>query len=589
MAHQTRKDVNIVEDLDTNRIYETVSQGISASPHVVPHIGANVTAPSHIHCRNDTSASAIISMMNEEQNSVLLPTIIFLGIVGSLGAFGNLLVLYIFRFRRKSRSSASFFVCILACVEVIICCVDVPMQIIRMIEYFEEMPYSTVMCKVSRWILFSSVSVTCMFVTIMAYDRYVAICKPLQWRTKTSNKIKIVMATAFVVGTAGQGLQFTFGQHAAVPLKAAVMQWSYIELEGINKSAITFTSNVCVCELFFEFHNHLYLAYILGNLVIFLSCVMLSTVFYTKIFREMSRRKKFWRLAEAASNISGSTSSLFAENNRRRTSSPNISIGRHRTHSVDFIDRSYKTAETEVTGTSYAKVDELETPKRKNAVYMDPKKLEELTQINENEELFADGEKARSFSVSKPPGTSKWDEIKKNIDRQRRASVSVYAESLEVARRSSEIVPPVVRHKQRTESVGSISIVSTDSSRRNSRESSMASARRTSVSTIIHKQNFIMAEVFLCVTVILFLSWTPYWILKICSILIQEFIQSRSKYAATVLFFFQNLYYINYVVNPIVYFVLNTQFREDVKVIFLCRKESKVIASGAESKMANIL
>jgi hypothetical protein len=424
-----------------------------------------------------------------------------------------------------------------------------------------------------------------MFVTIIAYDRYVAICKPLQWRTKTSNKIKIAMATAFVVGTTGQGLQFSFGQ-SATQIKEAAIRWSYIELGGINKSTITSTMSVTVCELFFEFDNINYLLYIIANVIVFLFCVILSTVFYTLIFREMSRRKRFWRLAEITSNLSGSSSSLYLE-----TSSPqSISVNnRHRKYS-DFLDRSNQKTATEVTCTSYLKVAESEIPKRKNAIYMDPTKLQVLSQIKEHEEHSADGVKTRRFSVSTPPGSSEWSQIK-DTERQRRASVSVttHAESLEVARKNLETVPPVVRHKQRTESMGSISIVSEDGSRRNSREPCLTPVRRTSVSTLVHKQNFIMAEVFLCVTVILFLSWTPYWILKICSILIYEFVQSRSQSEATLLFFFQDLYYINYVVNPIVYFILNKRFREDIKAIFLCKKESKMTTAGPESKMANIL
>ena len=125
---------------------------------------------------SDKSESEIIEELNNEEVVRLIPMIIFLLIIALTGLPGNGLVCYIYRSKYRM-SSSRWFIFFLAAVDLILCAVIIPGEIITSVMQYTFT--SGFLCKVTaffnQWALLS-LGLTLVIVSV---DRYRKVCKPV--------------------------------------------------------------------------------------------------------------------------------------------------------------------------------------------------------------------------------------------------------------------------------------------------------------------------------------------------------------------------------------------------------------------------
>ncbi|XP_012789253.2 olfactory receptor 1J4-like [Sorex araneus] len=94
---------------------------------------------------------------------------------------GNLLIILLIRKDSRLHTPMYFFLSHLALTDVSFSSVTVPKMLMDMQSIHKSIPYAGCMSQVYFFIWFGSVDI--LLLTVMAYDRYVAICQPLHYAT----------------------------------------------------------------------------------------------------------------------------------------------------------------------------------------------------------------------------------------------------------------------------------------------------------------------------------------------------------------------------------------------------------------------
>ncbi|XP_062457257.1 olfactory receptor 14C36-like [Rhea pennata] len=131
-------------------------------------------------------------------------------------------------------------------------------------------------CAAQVFLFFFSVGVECSLLTVMAYDRYVAICKPLQYRTIMDSRICVKMAAAAWASGFLNALLHT-GNTFSIPLcQGNTVDQFFCEIPQILKLS---------CSEFYlrEF------ALIVASACSFFGCFVFIVLSYVQIFRVVLR------------------------------------------------------------------------------------------------------------------------------------------------------------------------------------------------------------------------------------------------------------------------------------------------------------
>ncbi|BFZ05799.1 hypothetical protein BsWGS_08838 [Bradybaena similaris] len=133
----------------------------------------------------DTGGSSLVNMTVEEYLDYLntsfadrlLPAVVVLAVLMSMGVVGNILVLFMYTCKSK-RGTVTLFIQALAVFDLLSCCVAIPGEIIDMTNNYTFGSHS--LCKIMRTVnLFCTVSSGTTLV-VVAIDRYKRICCPLK-------------------------------------------------------------------------------------------------------------------------------------------------------------------------------------------------------------------------------------------------------------------------------------------------------------------------------------------------------------------------------------------------------------------------
>lgn len=101
----------------------------------------------------------------------LLPIMICMGILGVLGAIGN--VLTIVFFSRCKRSSTMILILCLATADLVVCIMTIP-KIFEMSILITNRTH--ILCKMTHFLVYLAISCSCLFLVVIAVDRYRKIC-----------------------------------------------------------------------------------------------------------------------------------------------------------------------------------------------------------------------------------------------------------------------------------------------------------------------------------------------------------------------------------------------------------------------------
>ncbi|XP_030047893.1 olfactory receptor 6N1-like [Microcaecilia unicolor] len=122
------------------------------------------------------------------------PMLLFslLSIVYMMSLAGNSLIISIVKLDSRLHSPMYFFLCNLSILEIFYTSTTIPT--ILSISLAQEKPLSVTSCLVQIYFLHSLGVTECLLLAAMAYDRYVAICCPLHYRTMMKGSVCLSLA-----------------------------------------------------------------------------------------------------------------------------------------------------------------------------------------------------------------------------------------------------------------------------------------------------------------------------------------------------------------------------------------------------------
>ena len=142
-----------------------------------------------------------LSTLSDEEALVLLPVLVFLGVLMVIGILGNGVVLYVHIAKFKSSSTRNYVIG-LAILDLLSCCLGLPGEMVDL--RFSFTFYSDTLCRVMRLALtFASVASGVTLVAV-AIDRYCRICRPLKVQISRRGTLKMI------AGSCGIALLFTW-------------------------------------------------------------------------------------------------------------------------------------------------------------------------------------------------------------------------------------------------------------------------------------------------------------------------------------------------------------------------------------------
>ncbi|XP_067412295.1 olfactory receptor 14A16-like [Emydura macquarii macquarii] len=223
---------------------------------------------------NRTAENAFLLLgFSDVRELQLLHFVVFLGIF-LVALAGNLLVIITVTLSHHLHTPMYFFLMNLSILDLGSISVTVPKSMVNSLLNTRTISYTGCVAQVFLFIFFTGVDFA--FLTIMAYDRYVAICQPLHYERVMNGRACVQMAAgAWISGVL----------HSV--------------LHTGNMFALTFCGNNTVDQFYCEIPQLLKLAcsdsylteigVIVFDVCLFLSCFLLIIVSYTQIFTTVLR------------------------------------------------------------------------------------------------------------------------------------------------------------------------------------------------------------------------------------------------------------------------------------------------------------
>ncbi|XP_075061735.1 olfactory receptor 6N1-like [Mixophyes fleayi] len=110
-----------------------------------------------------------------------IPLFLLLIIIYSVTVSGNLLIMILFLLSKNLHSPMYFFISQLSLFDIILT-TDIVPNLLHLVLY-EEGTMSLLACIIQYYLFSTSESSECLLLSVMSYDRYVAICSPLHYNT----------------------------------------------------------------------------------------------------------------------------------------------------------------------------------------------------------------------------------------------------------------------------------------------------------------------------------------------------------------------------------------------------------------------
>ncbi|XP_037691452.1 olfactory receptor 4E1-like [Choloepus didactylus] len=124
-----------------------------------------------------------------------------------LTLFGNILIVITIIYDRRLHTPMYFFLSNLSFIDVCHSTVTVPKMLIDTWSEEKLIPFDACVAQMFFLHLFACTEI--FLLTVMAYDRYVAICKPLQYMTIMNWKVCVLLAVALWTGGTIHSISFT--------------------------------------------------------------------------------------------------------------------------------------------------------------------------------------------------------------------------------------------------------------------------------------------------------------------------------------------------------------------------------------------
>ncbi|XP_052076263.1 cholecystokinin receptor type A-like [Mytilus californianus] len=232
---------------------------------------SNLTYINNVTRNISETKASILQKLNDDEAALLLPVIVYVFILMSVGIVGNLIVLYIYKFRFRRSSSRAFILC-LAILDLITCLFGMPFHVIDM--NFPFLFVWDVPCKVLYFLLSSTIHASTFILVLISIERYRKICLPFE------KQISDIGTKAICTGCI---------------IVAFVLSTPVLFLYGVT-SFDTGVSNITGYECYIsnDYSDSIFpLIYDIVTIILFVGSTCTLTVLYTRIGIKVWRKGTF--------------------------------------------------------------------------------------------------------------------------------------------------------------------------------------------------------------------------------------------------------------------------------------------------------
>lgn len=134
------------------------------------------------------SSDWILDDLNRDMTLSALPSIIFIGIISIFGAFGNISVVYVYS-QKYPRCNFKYFVVFLAAIDCLSCVIVMPLEIVTFVYWF-VFPAAW-LCKFKSFFMAFTVCASASLLLLIAIDRYRKVCKPHDTQMQPDLAVKL--------------------------------------------------------------------------------------------------------------------------------------------------------------------------------------------------------------------------------------------------------------------------------------------------------------------------------------------------------------------------------------------------------------
>ncbi|KAL3863062.1 hypothetical protein ACJMK2_004843 [Sinanodonta woodiana] len=483
---------------------------------------------------NNTDVSITNKDLDASLMSALMPLTIFIAVEASVGLVGNTLILYIY-LCKYSKSNFRYFVLFLACIDLTSCLTTLPAEIYVQINWY-TLEHEWI-CKLKSYFNVFTTWGSGEILFLIALDRYRKVCRPLGSQIPVSLARKSGFCALLIASIAALPIAFLWGK------QTYTMHYKGSKIE------------VSICEKSDQYEHTIYpLIYIIITYSVPLGVLMLAAA----TFNVLVVRKVFCNL-QPVQNIK-ETYYMSYNNTKDETGT----CMRSRFNSL-LIEKE-ESSGTHESGTDEATISTIsgntiiETFEEYSELYsyrniisaIESKDIYQIANIEMRENFK---KRSNSFSNNcntifgcgvKKQAASNQVCFKNNTLLQKEQKTTCRANNFLRKRAAG---PQKAIRKSLTSSLGNVS------------SSSVSVMNDTSVFSRVRRKTMIM----LILTSVFVVTTILYVILL--SLVADEgtFLQNLSDTQKVFFFFFLRLYFINSVINPILYGILDPRFRQGLK------------------------
>lgn len=207
--------------------------------------------------------------VNNDMTLTVLPVTIFIGILSVIGIFGNIVVIYVY-YSKYPTCNFRHFVIVLAGIDFISCVLLMPLEVVTLVKWF-VFPYAW-LCKGKSFLNAFTVTSSSATLLLIAIDRFRKVCCPHGKQIQQSCALKLTILVLFLSLIPSSSDAVFWGLHSDV-----------IEFNGRNVS-------IRMCEKDDKFKDtelpkmHTLVLYGATNCFVMLSTMLLYIIIALKLF-----------------------------------------------------------------------------------------------------------------------------------------------------------------------------------------------------------------------------------------------------------------------------------------------------------------
>ena len=151
--------------------------------------------------------------LSEEMKVTVLPVTILIGIEACLGIAGNIFILIIYSLRYR-RCNFKYFVLCMSLIELTSCLTTLPGEIYSQLHWYSY-TYEWI-CKTKSYFNVFLVWSSALALLLLAYDRYRKICRPLDWQLKPSWALRLCVISITVSALVSAPVAILWGKQTYI-------------------------------------------------------------------------------------------------------------------------------------------------------------------------------------------------------------------------------------------------------------------------------------------------------------------------------------------------------------------------------------